>query len=317
MDLISIVIPIYNTGKYLRRAINSVLKQTYKNIEIILIDDGSIDESGKICDEYDQKYDNIKVLHKQNQGLGPARNDGIKLSRGKYLTFIDSDDSILETHIENMYNLIIETGSDTCLAGCTRVLKEKEIICKNVCAGQVYKDKEIKNNILTRMCGKKYNGSDYIEMSVCMALFSKNIIDKYKLKFVSERQLISEDLIFDFSYYVNSKKVCVSEDIGYYYYDNSNSLTTKYNSERFNLQKKMTNELIKLTKQNGIYDKSRERINNTFISIARYCIKLEVKFSPKEYIMNVKKDNSYKQCKNCGRIIKIVKNLKKLLTNAS
>lgn len=93
-DLISIVVPIYNVQDYLERCIQSIISQTYKNIEIILVDDGSNDNSGKICDEYLRKDERIKVIHKENGGLSDARNVGKENAKGTYIAFIDSDDYI-------------------------------------------------------------------------------------------------------------------------------------------------------------------------------------------------------------------------------
>ena len=105
-ELISIVIPIYKVEQYLRRCIDSVICQTYKNIEIILIDDGSPDNCGKLCDEIKKKDNRIKVIHKSNGGLSDARNCGINIATGKYITFIDSDDYVTEDYIEYMYRLL-------------------------------------------------------------------------------------------------------------------------------------------------------------------------------------------------------------------
>ena len=92
MELISIIIPIYNVSKYLNRCVDSVVNQTYKNIEIILVDDGSKDNSGEMCDKYQEEYSNIKVVHKENAGLGFARNTGLEYVTGKYVIFVDGDD---------------------------------------------------------------------------------------------------------------------------------------------------------------------------------------------------------------------------------
>ena len=101
--LLSVVVPVYNVEKYLDRCIKSIINQTYKNLEIILVDDGSVDASGKICDKYAEKDKRIKVIHKENEGLSEARNTGIKLSKGDYITFVDSDDYI----DERMYEILI------------------------------------------------------------------------------------------------------------------------------------------------------------------------------------------------------------------
>lgn len=91
-DLISVIIPVYKVEKYLKRCVNSVLKQSYQNLEIILVNDGSPDRCGVICDEIAMLDDRVKVIHKKNGGLSDARNAGIKISKGDYLAFIDSDD---------------------------------------------------------------------------------------------------------------------------------------------------------------------------------------------------------------------------------
>ena len=106
-DLISIIVPVYNVEKYLNRCIDSILLQTYNNIEILLIDDGSLDKSSQICDEYMKKDKRIKVIHKKNGGLSDARNAGIDIARGKYITFIDSDDSVEKDLVEYLYKLVI------------------------------------------------------------------------------------------------------------------------------------------------------------------------------------------------------------------
>lgn len=104
MELISIIIPIYNVSKYLNRCVDSVVNQTYKNIEIILVDDGSKDNSGEMCDKYQEEYSNIKVVHKENAGLGFARNTGLEYVTGKYVIFVDGDDYIQKDMVENLYN---------------------------------------------------------------------------------------------------------------------------------------------------------------------------------------------------------------------
>ena len=98
--LVSVIIPIYKVEKYLRASIDSALNQTYENIEIILVDDGSPDACPQICDDYAEKYDNIKVIHKKNGGLSDARNHGIEASSGEYLYFLDSDDTIDSRAVE-------------------------------------------------------------------------------------------------------------------------------------------------------------------------------------------------------------------------
>ena len=123
---------------------------------------------------------------------------------------IRDSDYIGLTHIEKMHTLITETNSDTCMAGHTKVYSNREEKHLNVCSGKIYKG-NVKEQILPRMCGANSYGQDYIEMSVCMVLLSNEIIKQNHLRFVSEREYVSEDLVFDFEYYPLSKSVCISD----------------------------------------------------------------------------------------------------------
>lgn len=110
--LVTIVLPVYNVGKYLKKCLDSVLKQSYRNLEIILVDDGSTDDSPKICDEYAQKDSRIKVIHKNNEGVSTARNVGIKAAKGKFVCFADSDDILQEDYVEYLLHMAVDNQVD-------------------------------------------------------------------------------------------------------------------------------------------------------------------------------------------------------------
>ena len=112
MKLISVIIPIYNTQKYLKKCIDSVESQSYNNVEIILVNDGSTDSSEKIIQPYLQRYENIKYYKKENGGLSDARNFGIDIAQGKFITFIDSDDYISLEYIEYLHQILIGNCAD-------------------------------------------------------------------------------------------------------------------------------------------------------------------------------------------------------------
>ena len=126
-DLISVIIPVYNVEKYLKRCMDSVLKQTYSNIEIIIVDDGSTDTSGSLCDEYWKKDSRITVFHKENGGLSSARNFGLERVSGNYVCFIDSDDFIHENYISFMYDKIIKNDADICYCKSTKFTDDVQI----------------------------------------------------------------------------------------------------------------------------------------------------------------------------------------------
>lgn len=116
-ELVTIIVPIYNVEKYLKKCIESILNQTYKKLEIILVDDGNLDSCGKICDEYSLIDNRIKVIHKKNGGLSEARNFGIDSAKGEYITFIDADDYMDEKFVENIMKIALKTKADLVISG--------------------------------------------------------------------------------------------------------------------------------------------------------------------------------------------------------
>lgn len=273
---ISVIVPIYNVEKYLTRCLDSIVNQTYTNLEIILVNDGSTDSSPKICEKYleDQR---VQVLHKENDGLGMARNSGLDVTTGDYVLFVDSDDYLEHDMIEILYKEMLEYQADTCVGGFTRAFPNKLEPQPNSMAPKVFKDEEVINELLVRMMGDSGN-DDYIEMSACKVLFSMNIIKEHNIRFKSEREFISEDLIFGTDYYRFANCVYLSTNVGYYYCFNEGSLTTSYNHDRFNMQVRLFNELLKRSKDIGILESTINRLRITLIAIARYAIKLEEKF---------------------------------------
>lgn len=116
-DLISIIVPVYNIERYLRQCIESICKQTYRELEIILVDDGSTDDSAYICDEYAKQDSRIKVLHKKNEGLVNARKDGLTLSSGQYIAYVDGDDWIEPEMYKHMYQIMVSQSVDIIMCG--------------------------------------------------------------------------------------------------------------------------------------------------------------------------------------------------------
>lgn len=129
-DLITIVIPIYKVEKYLKKCVESIINQTYKHLEIILVDDGSPDNCPKMCDEYACKDYRIKVIHKENGGLSSARNAGIDIAKGKYITFVDSDDYVTKDYIEYMYTIIKQNNVKMSTCETKIIYDEKNILEK-------------------------------------------------------------------------------------------------------------------------------------------------------------------------------------------
>lgn len=127
-NLISVIVPVYNVSKYLNQCIESIINQTYTNLEIILIDDGSNDESEKICDEYKNKDDRIIVIHQENGGLSAARNAGLDICKGKYISFVDSDDYPEPNFIDCLYSSLIENNVKVSMCDINHVDENSQTI---------------------------------------------------------------------------------------------------------------------------------------------------------------------------------------------
>ena len=124
--MVSIIVPIYNVEQYISKCIESILAQTYRDFELILVDDGSTDMCGKICDEYAKQDSRVHVIHQENKGVSAARNAGISLAKGEYIMFVDSDDFITENMLEKMHDCIAESGSDIAICGINNFLDGAE-----------------------------------------------------------------------------------------------------------------------------------------------------------------------------------------------
>lgn len=146
--LISIIIPVYKVEKYLEKCIESVLNQTYKKLQIILVDDGSPDNCGDICDRYAKMDERIEVIHKENGGLSDARNAGLKVVRGEYIGFIDSDDYVSKEMFENMYNTLISNNADVSICNFYTVIDDKNIIKNEDNGIEIYNKLEILKEVL-------------------------------------------------------------------------------------------------------------------------------------------------------------------------
>lgn len=147
-DLISVIIPIYKVEGYLERCVESIQKQTYQNLEIILVDDGSPDNCGKMCDEYAKKDTRIKVIHKENGGLSDARNAGIEVASGTYIVFVDSDDFVSNDYVEYMYKILVENDAKLAISGIMNVWKDISITEGIHTKVQVLTPKETFENLL-------------------------------------------------------------------------------------------------------------------------------------------------------------------------
>lgn len=233
MELITVIVPVYNVEKYLRQCLESIVQQSYKNIEVIMVDDGSTDESGAVCEEYASSYKNFFVLHQKNAGLGMARNGGLQKAKGKYVMFLDSDDYIDPDHIEVLYTHIKEKQADVCKGGFRKVKDNGTVTFERKYSNEFFEGKDVAERFLPRLIGSAPDKKDSFEMSVWSSLYKMSYICQNGLKFPSERELISEDLVFNIEYMQYAKNVCVVSEVGYNYRINTESLTKHYQPDKF------------------------------------------------------------------------------------
>ncbi len=215
-DLISIIIPVYNAEIYLEKAVRSVMNQTYKNIEIILIDDGSKDSSASICDNLANEDSRIVVVHQENQGPSVAREEGVKRSKGKYITFADNDDLLNPQYVEVLYHAIKVCDCDIALTKSHPFLEEEKL--DFTVSDQKYKvmDKyELTEHLL--------NG-DWTGLAITMCkLFKRELFDE--IAFYKERVIGDDDSIIYKIFWSSNKSVLVSAPLYYYRMKRQGSIT--------------------------------------------------------------------------------------------
>ena len=268
---ISIVVPVYNVEKYLEECVDSLLNQTVPAHEIILVNDGSKDSSGLICDRYAQSNPQVKVVHKQNAGLGMARNTGLENVTGDYVIFIDSDDFCQRDMVEKLSEMVSETGCDTCKTSFNRVDMQGNFLFADTIHPGVFKAEQVQQDLLPRMIGSAPDRHDSIPMSACCTMYSMQIINEHGLRFVSEREWISEDIIFNIAYFSKAKHVVLSDYIGYNYRINPHSLTTTYKPDRFEKCLALYKEEARLLSELELYEFCRLRLIRQFFVYLRMC----------------------------------------------
>ena len=267
---VSIIVPIYNVEKYLDRCMQSLLGQTLKDIEIIMVDDGSPDGCPALCDEYVRRDARVKVIHKQNAGLGYARNAGLDVATGEYVAFVDSDDYVDLEMYEKLYVTAIRTGSDVVYCGFNRYYSENNVIhYANVNSEHVYKGEDVNQLLLDFISSSPKCKKDWkYEMSVWHSIYKREVIKENNIKFYSERDYLSEDIPFQVDFLKAANSASYIPDTLYYYcMNNAFSLTrSKYSSDKLERSVALYNLLARKTKD---IDKECLRAKRFFISYMR------------------------------------------------
>lgn len=285
--LVSIIIPMYNSEKTLDRCIKSVIEQTYKNIEIILIDDGSIDNSISLAKKYAQSDLRIKVYSKKNGGTSSARNYGIDRARGDFITFVDADDYIHKNMINEMINEVEHSNDSIVFCGNYEIWKE------NTDERLLFLDE---NKILNKSITMREIASGKAGL-VCCKLISSNIIRDHNIKF-DENINMCEDLVFylEISQYAQYFKN-ISKALYYYDRTNENSITIRYQSNAYKNQLYIQDRIESIFEQNKLTNiQDRKILKDRFRDGLWYCINNEFsKYNLKKF---------HQKIKGCTEIIK-------------
>lgn len=201
MPEVSVIIPVYNVEKYLKRCIDSLIKQTFQNYELILINDGSKDSSLEILETY-KNNKKIRVFDQKNMGPAKTRNKGIKLSKGKYVMFIDSDDYVLPDYIEHYYQAIQKGDLDLVIGGYQKVTGEHVDFVRKLKKGEFAK---------------------YVVVAPYCKMYKKSFLESHQIEFLDTSA--SEDVYFNVLAYSKNPKIDIVDDVGYFYYYNPSSLS--------------------------------------------------------------------------------------------
>lgn len=222
-DLISIIVPVYNVEKYIDRCVKSIIKQKYENIEIILVNDGSTDNSGYLCDKWKDIDKRIQVIHKKNGGLSDARNAGLNICSGKFVGFVDSDDWIDSNMYQEMYKLIKQYKSDICMCRIEKTENTRKIITRefNYTKEPYLFNKEEALEELFK---------DKIDVSSCSKLYNVELFKETQFPFGKT----NEDFAILYKLFLKSQKIVYTKQVFYYYIERENSITTSvFNKQQF------------------------------------------------------------------------------------
>jgi len=226
MPLFSIVVPVYQAERHLDKCISSVLAQTLDDWELILVDDGSRDASGRICDEYASKDPRIIVIHQENAGVSEARNAGIDKAKGKYLAFLDSDDAFEPQMLEKLHAAVLESGADSAACGHYKVYPDgsREVEAAPMAAG-VYDGPQIMDGIVRPLLRDRVEGDRLLNGFIWRFCYDMCIVKENGLRFSGA---YLEDEVFLIEYFCLSKRLAVIDEPLYCYLQNPESVTRKY-----------------------------------------------------------------------------------------
>ena len=285
--LVTVVLPIYNVEKFLDRCMESIVGQTYTNLEILMIDDGSPDRCPEMCEEWARKDSRIRVIHKKNAGLGEARNTGIENATGDYICFFDSDDYIHPETIEKCVIRLLKHNADVAIFGINSVDSSGQVTASYPPAGgeRVFRDREVREEFLPELVAPSFrkDGGKSFYMTAWSMLYSMEVINKAGWRFVSERRIVAEDVYSLLAFFANVTTVAVVPDALYYYCENGASLSRKYMPDRYQRVRHFHIETQKLCEEIGYDEIIRHRAIRPFVAFTIAALKQEL-ISPRTFM---------------------------------
>lgn len=302
MPYFSLILPVYNVEKYVKRCVNSLLRQEYTDYEIILVDDGSTDSSGSICDKLADKNNNIFAYHKENGGLSDARNYGMDRAKGNYILFIDSDDWVDEKLLISLHNHLNKSNVDILKFGFQKM---QEGNYKNTFFSYfnigVYDRRQIEETILPYTIGPKrlFCYEQNACKSVWSHVYSLNFLRENNIRFVSEREILNEDYLFNLHTLLYAKSLEVTHYILYYYDYREGSLSKRYITNEFERKLKLHREYKLLLERNGLFERYETPYYSECVDDFYACISNECccwNETSKYAVQNIKKILNCKEC---------------------
>lgn len=269
---VSIVVPCWGVEKYLDRCVESLVNQTLKDIEIILVDDESPDRVPEMCDDWAKKDSRIKVIHKKNGGLGMACNSGLEAANGEYVAFCDSDDWVDDNTYDTMYQNAIASDVDLVMTSFKYVDLEGRLLSKPSLSyiSRLYCDTEIKEMMKGMIASSPSCSKERLfHASAKVTLYKNSIIKNNSLQFVSERIVPSEDLVFNLDYLSHCRRVLTLSEKFYNYRINPKSISRSINKDTFFISKNLYKFLIGKVDDLSLGTDGAHRVQRMFIGTTR------------------------------------------------
>ena len=276
LPILTIIVPVYNVEKYLDQCIQSLINQAERNIEIILVDDGSPDRCPEMCDGYATSDSRVRVIHKQNGGQGYARNSGLDIATGEYVTFVDPDDYVAEDtyhyllnrHASSQYDAIyfqLQKFTDPSVPS-----ELKELPCKHIRTKRI---NALKLDIISP--DSHVREEHTVTCSSCTGLYKRELIEQHHIRFHSEREFSTgEDLIFNLDFLSVATSVCMDSSVLYFYRYNPSSTTHTVSPERFKKYAKFDTFLRESRQRWNLPDEAETRISRLTIGNFRSVFQL-------------------------------------------